>query len=178
MGRGSHTRGKVAPGMRYVALLRGINVGGNRVIRMVDLRDMFVAAGSTDVATYIQSGNVVFTHASKMPAPQLTAAIKRATTFDVSIMVRTVSELAKVVAGNPFPKDADNVHVSFLPAKTTAELACGPNEAYAFVGRELYLHLPDGVGRSKLAVSANKLPGTVRNWRTISALLALATSTG
>ena len=164
--------------MRYVALLRGINVGGNRVIRMADLRDMFAAAGARDVATYIQSGNVVFTHTSKAPVPQLAVAIKRATTFEVSIIVRTISELAKVVANNPFPNEVDNVHVSFLPAKTTAELACGPKETYAFIGRELYLHMPDGMGRSKLGASAVKLPGTVRNWRTINAVLALATSTG
>ncbi len=124
--------------MKYVALLRGINVGGRRSIRMADLRTMFTDAGATDVA------------------------------------VRTARELAAVVAKNPYAQDADNVHVMFLAAKTTASLTGAPNESHVFVGRELYLHLPDGMGRSKLGASAGKLGGTVRNWRTVTALLAMS----
>lgn len=160
--------------MRYVALLRGINVGGHRPIRMADLQTIFYGAGATNVATYIQSGNVVFAHISKTPGPLLETAIKRATKHDVPVLVRTARELASVVAKNPYAHDPDHTHVMFLAAKTKASLIGAPNEAHAFVGRELYLHLPDGMGRSKLGASAGKLGGTVRNWRTITALLAMS----
>lgn len=163
--------------VRHVALLRGINVGGNRSIKMADLRAMFEAAGARDVVTYIQSGNVVFSH------PRPTAAgfehqIARATGFAVPVVLRTAAQWAKLA--HPF-EDDDPVHVFFLPApvKRLDVVAAAP-EAYVTKGREVFAYLPNGAGRSKLAASLGKaLPqATARNWRTVRQLHALAVQSG
>ena len=175
----------------YVALLRGINVGGNRVIKMADLREVFIAADADHVATYIQSGNVVFTHAARSEAT-LTAGLEKriaeAAGFPVPVVLRTAGQLARVIGDNPFPDaDADHLHVTFLAARP---LATAPNidarafapERCAAVGRELYLHLPDGMGRSRLAAAVLAKPkaigagGTTRNWRTVLKLNELASA--
>jgi len=150
--------------MRFVALIRGINVGGNRLIRMADLRSMFESAGATNVATYIQSGNVVFAHESRAPGPLLAAATK------LDIMVRTPRELAAIVEGNPFPREAQHLHVLFLPSKAKVAVVATLPERYVQRGADLYVCLPGGAGSSKLAASLGKLGGTMRNWRTVNAL--------
>jgi uncharacterized protein (DUF1697 family) len=166
----------------YVALLRGINVGGNRMIKMADLRDVFVSAGALDVATYIQSGNVVFTHAARSEttlAAQLEKRIAKAAGFPVPVVLRTASQLARVIEDSPFPgADADHLHVAFLTTRPPANAwtidarSLAP-ERCAVVGRELYLYLPAGMGRSKLAAAVLAKPtaiggrATARNWRTV-----------
>jgi len=172
----------------FIALLRGINVGGNRVILMADLREIFDDAGAKDIVTYIQSGNVVFTHAARSPV-KLTAALEariaKATGFAVPVVLRTAAEWAAVLAANPFAdSDPDHLHVAFLvgPPPAAALAALTP-EAYlpercALVGREIYLCLPDGLGRSKLAGAVAKVKSvaaaTTRNWRTVVKLHELA----
>jgi uncharacterized protein (DUF1697 family) len=165
----------------YIALLRGINVGGHRVIAMADLRDMFAAAGARDVVTYIQSGNVVFAHAARSAptlAAKLAAQIAKATGFEVPVMLRTAAEWEAVVSANPFAgADTDQLHVSFLATAPDPgvldrfEAAAHEPERFALVGRELYMHLPDGMGRSKLVGALGKVKpiaaGTARNWRTV-----------
>jgi uncharacterized protein (DUF1697 family) len=164
----------VTQGVRHIALLRGINVGGNRIIKMADLRDMFVAAGAREVQTYIQSGNVVFSH------PQPTAArfekvIARETGFDVPVILRTADEFAALA--HPF-ENADHVYVYFCAvAPALARTLVGtPPEALSVKGREVFVYLPDGAGRSKLAGALGKaLPAaTARNWRTVQQLSAMA----
>src|SRR4051794_22180148 len=102
---------------RIAALLRGINVGGNHKIKMADLTKSFEAAGATDVQTYIQSGNVTFSHSglsgTKLAA-HLEAALKSEYGFAVPVMLRTKAQLAKIIADNPFPDAQDKqLHVLF-----------------------------------------------------------------
>lgn len=175
--------------MKYVALLRGINVGGNRAVRMDALRKVVEAEGGTNVATYIQSGNVVFDHASRSEpklTTQLADAIAKSFGFKgFSLTLRTAKELADVVAHNPFAGAPDaHLHVMFLGAKVPRakvedlDGVATKRERFDIVGRELYLCLPDGLGNSKLAAALLRhkaLAGaTARNWRTVQALIDLA----
>lgn len=156
---------------RFVAMLRGINVGGNRIIEMETLRAIFAGAGAKDVATYIASGNVVFSH-PRPTAARFEAAIAAATRFDVPVMLRSAKEM--VALAHPFDDDA-HVHVMFAaaPLAKVAVAATKP-EAYVVAGREIYVYLPRGIGTSKLAVALGKLPVTARNWRTVQQLHAMA----
>ncbi len=171
----------------YVALLRGINVGGKTKIAMAALRDTCAAVGCEDVVTYIQSGNVVLK--SKLTADKLRAALEAAIAeefgFNPAVMIRTAKEMAAVVDRNPY-SDADekSIHVGFLHAapsaatkKCLAAIDCAPEEVKA-VGRDLYLHLPNGMGRAALPVQLERClrptPITVRNWRTVTKLAELA----
>ena len=177
---------------RYIALLRGINVGGNRSVRMEALRKTVTAAGGTDVETYIQSGNVVLGHALRSPAKvaeALTAAISKACKFDVPVVVRTAAEWDRVIADNPFAGAApEHLHVFFLPAAPPADAldridaAAFAPERFVPAGRELYLALPNGIGRSQLVGKGMRVkalaPATARNWRTVLRLQAMARGTG
>ena len=169
----------------YIALLRGINVGGNHKIRMADLRDLFAMAGCEDVSSYIQSGNVVFTHPSAT-ADQLAADLERRiaadTGFDVPVIVRTAAAWAGVVGANPYPDvEPTSLHVVFLavapsPAAVAAfDAARFAPEEFTVVGRDVYLYLPDGMGRAKLppALPLIRVTGTARNWRTVLKLAEL-----
>ncbi len=171
-----------------VALLRGINVGGHNKLPMAQLREIAASIGLADVQTYIQSGNLVASTDGDPSAvgPALGDAITSATGLTVPVIVRTASEWAQLVAANPFPGAADlgkHVHVICLPTAASESLrafeASGfAPEEFAVVGSEIYLHLPDGMGRSKLAIAVHRLPeaaaGTARNWNTVQKLAALA----
>lgn len=172
---------------RYVALLRGINVGGRRVIRMTDLRGITESIGGRDVATYIQSGNVVFAHparSSSALATKLAQAILKSTSLDVPVIVRSAAELANTIADNPFAaENPDHLYVLFVPAKPPANLFAtldlaklAPERCAA--RRDVYLLLPGGFGRSKLVATLGRLPplaeATARNWRTVQKLVDLA----
>lgn len=174
----------------HVALLRGINVGGKNRLPMKDLGSMFEDAGCRSVVTYIQSGNVVFQAAPalarRIPSV-VTKAIAEGFDIDVPIMTRTAQELAKIARGNPFLKgdfDIDQLHVAFLAerpvASSTKELDPNrsPPDVFAVRGREIFLRLPNGVGRTKLNntyfESKLRTVSTLRNWRTVLRLLELA----
>jgi uncharacterized protein (DUF1697 family) len=171
----------------YVALLRGINVGGKTKIAMAALRDTCASVGCEDVVTYIQSGNVVLK--STLTAEKLRTALEEAIAkdfgFNPAVMIRTAKELSAVVERNPYP-DADDktVHVGFLHAapnaatkKCLAAIDCAPEEL-TVVGRDIYLHLPNGMGRAALPVQLERClrptPITVRNWRTVTKLVELS----
>ena len=171
-----------------VALLRGINVGGSGILPMARLREIATSVGFTEVRTYIQSGNVVFAgrqRSTDAAAVALRSAIVSSTGLDPQVIVRTRDELAAVVDANPFLQrgdDPDHLHVMFLDEDAEALIegldlrSRLPEEAIA-IGRELYLQLPAGMGRSKLATDlARRLgsTGTVRNWRTVTTLLGMA----
>jgi uncharacterized protein (DUF1697 family) len=174
--------------MRVVALLRGINIGPNKRIAMPALRSIVEGLGHTDVETYLQSGNVVFTPKRKAPsdlATSLEAAIADATGHDVPVVVRTAAELRKVVSARPYPvDDPTRVVVGFLAdAIDLGDLALGDLSAYlpdelTINDRELYVSVPNGQARSKLmeALTKRGMPTTitVRNWRTVSALAELS----
>jgi uncharacterized protein (DUF1697 family) len=172
--------------MVYVALLRGINVGGRTKVAMAALREVCESVGCEDVVTYIQSGNVVLK--SKLSADKLRTALETAIAaefgFSPAVMIRTAKEMAAVIAKNPFPDvDEKSIHVGFLHAapsaatkKCLAAIDCAPEEVSP-VGRDLYLHLPNGVGRAALPVQMERClrPAaiTVRNWRTVTKLVDL-----
>jgi uncharacterized protein (DUF1697 family) len=171
----------------YIALLRAINVGGNRAIRMADLVDVFVAQGCGDVRTYIQSGNVVFTdrgRAEPTLVDDLQRSIEQATGFDVPVILRSADEWAGVLDQNPYPGlEPTKLHVAFLAEAPAAAMVAkvGPDafspEQYLVAGRDVYLHLPNGMGQSKLARALGRTllcsPATTRNWRTIEILRGL-----
>jgi uncharacterized protein (DUF1697 family) len=182
----------------HVALLRGINVGGRNRVAMAALREVVEGLGHTGVATYIQSGNVVFTSDEADPGT-LAAALERAIAGQLgvkpTVVVLTREQLAQVVADNPFPGE-DNprqVHALFwngplgteelaavAAAQRQAREAGGRDEAKV-VGTTLYLHTPDGYGRSELAarlarIGSGRTAATARNWATVRKLLAMCDS--
>jgi uncharacterized protein (DUF1697 family) len=174
----------------YVALLRGINVGGHRQMAMRDLTSVCHELGFAEVETYLRSGNVVF-RASSSSATRingtLEAAIEAQFGFEVSTLIRTRRELESLVAGNPFLErgaQPDRLHVTFLrdqPARS-AVAAIDPDEGrgdtFHVAGREVYLHCPNGYGRSRLTnpfwERRLRTAATTRNWKTINALVDLA----
>lgn len=171
--------------MRVAALLRGINLGPNKRIAMADLRQIVESLGHTDVETYLQSGNVVFTPKGKGDhAARLSAAIAERIGHDVAVVLRTAEELEEVVAANPYPvDDPTKVVVAFLDREVElGQLELGDLAPYlpdelTLHGREIYVSVPNGQGRSKLmeALVKRRLPVTVtvRNWRTVEALAEL-----
>jgi uncharacterized protein (DUF1697 family) len=179
-----------APGT-YVALLRGINLGARNKVSMADLRELFHALGAEDVATYLQSGNVVFK--SRAEAAELVGAIQDRIRsdlgLDVTVLVRTSGELGQVLARNPFAKsgrEPTRLHVTFLaetpPPARVRKLDPKHSEPDEFeiVGREVYLHTPNGYGRSKLSNAYFEkqlgVAATTRNWRTVTNLAELASA--
>ena len=174
---------------RSVALLRGINLGGRRKVAMPALRTAFEAAGATDVTTYIQSGNVVFTppprHRGATLETHLEAQLRRDLDMDVPVLVRTAAELDELVAHNPFPgPDGTKIVVWFV--RSPAEGArIGRVDTMPFAperlevrGREIYLDLPGGQARSPLLAALGKVRPpvdmTARNWNTVRRLHELA----
>ena len=174
---------------RFVVLLRGINLAGRNRVSMPALREALEDADFTDVATYVQSGNVVLTSrkAAKRVGTDVERLLEKRFDLDVRVVVRTRAELAAVVDHDPFAKiatDPKRYQVTFLESPLDADVV-GKLEAVAtdservkHVGREVYAWHPDGVGRSKLAVLlAGKglgVTATARNWKTVTQLLELA----
>lgn len=186
----SGQRDSPAASRRYVALLRGINVGGNRKLLMRDLAAMFVAAGCADVRTYIQSGNVVFQAAPALAdglSKRIAAVINESRGFQVPVVIRTAADFDRIVRGNPFLAAGANparLHVGFLAAAPEPERIArldpdrSPPDAFDVRGDEVYLHFPAGVARSKLdnAYFDRTLNTvcTIRNWRTVCKLHEMA----
>ncbi|HEY7697201.1 MAG TPA: DUF1697 domain-containing protein [Vicinamibacteria bacterium] len=174
----------------HVAFLRGINLAGRNRLPMKDLAAMFSKAGCESVATYIQSGNVVFRASPALARgiPDLIEkAISKSFGYQVPVVTRTGGEMRKIVRANPFLRagaDEAALHVAFLTARPAAARVealdpdRSPPDAFAVRGREIYLHCPNGYGRSKLTNGYfdSKLAtmSTVRNWRTVLELLELA----
>ena len=173
----------------YIALLRGINVGGKGLLPMKELVAILESLGCRDVKTYIQSGNAVFEHseseASKL-AGKISAAIAKKRGFAPHVLVLDAKEFQRAVDGNPFPEAAEepkSLHLFFLdskPAKATLkslDSLKSDNEQFELRGSVFYLHAPDGIGRSKLAANVERklgVPATSRNWRTVCKLLEIA----
>jgi uncharacterized protein (DUF1697 family) len=168
----------------YVALLRGVNVGGNNKLPMKSLCVLCEAQGCKAVRTYIQSGNVVFRANAKLAAgfaAKLKAQIKNEFGFETTVILRRAAELRAVTENNPFP--VAHSYVMFLAAEPNLtdvvklNPVCEGEEAFSLRGKEIFLYLPNGAGRSKLAsYGYDKILRTVsstRNWRTVQQLLAL-----
>ena len=179
---------------RYLALLRGINVGGHKKIAMADLREVAAALGHTDVATYIQSGNVVFS-STETDVTSLADALEQAVAAQLGVRAAVVvvsrAELAKVISANPFPDETNpkclhavfrrdevsKIDIDGVALEVRRARESGSRDDALAVGRTLYLRTPDGLGRSELAArlarSKVQSAGTARNWATVTKLLAM-----
>jgi uncharacterized protein (DUF1697 family) len=164
----------------YIALLRAVNVGGTGKMPMADLKILCEDAGFVDVRTYIASGNVVFK--SALSASHIKAALEAKLTAyagkPIGVIVRTVPEMAAVLAGNPFPNAAPNRVVAiFLDAAPPADAltkATGKKAEECVLGlREIYVHYGDGMADSKLKIPS-AAASTARNMNTIAKVIALA----
>jgi uncharacterized protein (DUF1697 family) len=173
----------------YIALFRGINVGGSNILPMKLLIVMLKSLGCQNVTTYIQSGNAVFRH-EENNAPLLTgkiaAAVNESHGFEPHVILLTADNLKKVMASNPFPDaetDPSKLHLFFLasvpetPDLDVIESIRAKSERFVLKGDIAYLHAPDGIGRSKLAARMERalgVAGTGRNWRSVCRILEMA----
>ena len=171
----------------FVSFLRGVNVGGHKRVRMVDLAKVYDSLGFDKVQTYIQSGNVVFS-CTKEDMATLASRIARKMEnqlgLTADVFIRTLDEIEELRARSPFKKDQIRVHVTFLKDKllqvATDKLDAvrGEDEEYLVSGKEVFLYLPSGYGRSKLSNAllerVLKTRATTRNWNTVQALLQMA----
>jgi uncharacterized protein (DUF1697 family) len=164
----------------FVALLRAVNVGGTGKLPMSELRELCEHAGFANVTTYIQSGNVVFTSelAAAKVRQKLETALRTKMGKPVGVLLRTPAQLETIVKRNPFKKAAPNqVLVLFLdraaPKGALAEIEIPGREKLEGSGREVFIHYPDGMGRSKLKTPFAKT-ATGRNLNTVRKLAELS----
>ena len=176
----------------YVALLRGINLGGHKKIKMDELRASLAAMGFDEVKTYIQSGNVVFKTAKisdRALSKKIEASILSNFGHSVSVMIRTAEEIKQVIANNPFLKQPDidqtKLHVMFLaepPAQSALKqletLVLKPDQ-FRSLGKELYFYIPNGVAESAVMKKpidrVLAIPTTMRNWKTVNTVQQMCT---
>jgi uncharacterized protein (DUF1697 family) len=165
---------------RYVALLRAVNVGGTGKLPMSELKAMCRDAGFTGVETYIASGNVVLESkaAPSRVKATLEARLHAYVGKPVGVIVRTAAEMRAVLKANPFPKaEPKCAYVIFLdtpPAPDALARVSGQKDEHMRLGeREIFVHFPSGMGRSKLKIAAAKT-GTARNMNTVAKLAELA----
>lgn len=176
---------------RYVALFRGINVGGNNIVPMKKLVEVLETLGYENARTYIQSGNAVFRCSANKPADieaRIGAGVAKAFGFQPRVLVLSAADLDRAIAANPFPQaeaDHKSLHFYFLTERARQpnidalnELKSG-KESFVLTERIFYLHAPDGIGKSKLAERVEKylgVPATARNWQTVSKVRDLVAS--
>lgn len=181
----------------YIALLRAVNVGGYGKLSMAEFRKLLEGLGFKNVETYIQSGNAVFdaAGAASRVGAAMAAALETLTGTPVQVMLRTHEDLTRLIAANPFRKEAEadgaRVHVSFLAGRALA----GAEEAFRAIqekypqrrdrfhvaGEHIYFHFPEGAGETKFTGKALEraigFPGTGRNWNTVLKLHAMSEKT-
>jgi uncharacterized protein (DUF1697 family) len=172
----------------YVALLRGINVGGNKLIKMAELRELFELIGLHNVKTYIQSGNVLFKTDKESPK-QLRQRIEQEIHFrfgfPVTVVLRTANKFEQIIKECPYSVDTlldgESLHVALLSEKPSQEkldlllsLKSDKDECH-IEDKEIYLYLRQSIRHSKLAIQLQKLgvPATVRNWKTMNKLVSM-----
>jgi uncharacterized protein (DUF1697 family) len=169
----------------YVAFLRGVNLGPNNKISMPALRAMAEDLGYTDVATYINSGNLIISSSKKAATVEreISNAIKDTFGRPIDVTVRTAAQLKKILAENPYPDgNPSQVTVAFLtkaPAANAQDKVAAvatDHEPFTFAGQDVYVNYSQGIGKSKLAERFSDIIGvssTVRNIRTVEKVLAL-----
>jgi uncharacterized protein (DUF1697 family) len=177
----------------YIALFRGINVGGKNKLPMKDLVATLENVGCQDVATYIQSGNAVFRSGEQdasLLAETIEAAIKERHGFEPRVLLLASEEMETAMRSDPFPEaesEPKTLHLYFLaaapehPDLDALEGIKGDRERFVLGDGVFYLHAPDGIGRSKLAANVEKLLGvavTARNWRTVRKVMEMAQQHG
>lgn len=173
----------------FVALLRGINVGGHNKLPMKELASVLGAIALSNVRTYIQSGNVVFQSKSgdqEELSQAIRAAVLESHGFAPEVLILSSRELHEAIAGNPFLDgefEPKTLHLSFMattpldPDFDRLESLRAPKERFLLSENVFYLHAPDGIGRSKLAASVEKAMGvtlTARNWRSVTKIMSMA----
>ncbi|RCR66208.1 DUF1697 domain-containing protein [Larkinella punicea] len=176
-----------------LAILRGINVSGQKKVPMSELKCLFEGLNCQQVKTYIQSGNVVFTHSAadeEQLARQIEKKITETFGFQVPVLTRSLSELADIVAQNPFLQEdnteVDKLHITFLSdtpdpsnGDKIKDLLSGADR-FVLSGKEIYVYCPGGYGNTKLSNTffENKLKvtATTRNWKTVNELLKMMQS--
>ena len=173
---------------RYAVLLRAVNVGGHNKVPMARLREISERLGYSDVATYVQSGNLVVTASPKAAAVEqaVAKALRAELDVDVDVIARTLPELQAVMTANPFPhgvQEPTKLHVSFLTGAPTAPGVADLDgekfgrERFALGDRCLYLWYADGAGRSKMGAAPWErwlgVRGTARNWLTLQTLVEM-----
>ncbi len=173
----------------FIALLRGINVGGHHKLPMRELVKLLETLGLENVKTYIQSGNVIFqserTDCLNLSA-EISAAIGESHGFTPQIFILDIEALQTAMVANPFPEgeaEPKSLHLFFLDAipkdpdlAALEEIKAG-NERFALIDKVFYLHAPDGIGRSKLAEKVGRgwdVSITARNWRTVTKINEMA----
>jgi len=176
---------------RYINILRGINVSGQKAIKMADLKALYEKLQLENVTTYIQSGNVVFDSSQKITTELIENTIEKRYGFSVPVILRTDKEWTKIIASNPFvndpERDISKMHVVFLADKPDLssldklEQVKHSSEEYAINGCEVFLYCPNGYGKTKLSNNLLerllKTTATTRNWKTVNKLKEIADST-
>lgn len=173
------------PMKTYIALFRGINVGGNNMLPMKELVSVLKSLGLKGVRTYIQSGNVIFQSQAvntTQLSVRISSAIMKSHGFEPKVLLLDSATLDKAIKSNPYPEaksEPNTLHVNFLslippaPDLKSLEKIKAESERFHLAGEVLYLHAPKGIGRSKLAAGMERLlgvPMTSRNWRTVCKL--------
>jgi len=175
----------------YISILRGINVSGQKLIKMDALKSMYTNLHFENVKTYVQSGNVIFRAKNNDPKileRSISSQIKADWGFEVPVIVLDAVSLKTIIEDNPLAKDslkdASFLHITFLsdpPAKFDKESILAkrqPNEEIVFTSKAIYLYCPNGYGKTKLnnnfLESKLKVTATTRNWKTTNELLKLA----
>jgi uncharacterized protein (DUF1697 family) len=186
-GRGGYRNGDRMK--TYVALFRGLNVGGNNVLPMKNLVVLLENIGSKNVKTYIQSGNAVFEHEEEdasLLSSRIRTTIQKSNGFEPQLLLLELEDIERAVGSNPFPEaesEPKTLHLYFLSSRPNnpdlgvLESIKSDGERFALGEGVLYLHAPEGIGRSKLAANIEKVLGvtaTGRNWRTVSKVMAMA----
>ena len=175
-----------------ICLLRGVNVGGNNILKMDALRSLCESLKLRDVQTYVQSGNIVFRAPDKdlaMLGARIETAIEKAFGFRPDVVLRTLDEMRDVAARNPFAGRREEIEpgkliVVFMgrdPGAGKMRALKTVNEEVHHLGRELFIYFPDGMGKSKLSFApfergVDKVTYTSRNWNTVTKLIEMAAS--
>lgn len=174
---------------RWIALLRGINVGGNNSLPMAELRSNLESLQLSNVRTYIQSGNAIFDAVAGTPeslAAKIQTQIEKKHGFRPHVLILGENDLRDAIKSNPFPEATDDpksLHLLFLenavknPDLKALDKLKTATERFKLTGRVFYLHAPDGIARSRLAANATKLlgvVGTARNYRTVDKIITMA----
>lgn len=174
----------------YISILRGINVSGQKKIKMIDLKNLYEDLGFTSVQTYIQSGNVIFNsdNTPDQTASLISQKIKKVYSFDVPIIIRTHKELLEIVKNDLFlnkrEEDQSKLHITFLETSVNPDIVLSfdrhkflPDE-FILHGKEIYLYTPNGYGRTKLNnnffENKLKMTATTRNLKTVRKLIELS----
>jgi uncharacterized protein (DUF1697 family) len=180
----------------YISMLRGINVSGQKIIKMAELKVLYESLRLTNVATYIQSGNVVFQSKQNDPVligASIEKAIEKSFGFSVTVVLRQPAEFRRVINKCPFRGsakiDESRIYVTFLksrPAlalvKAMADVAKKSGDTFQISGNEIYLYCPNGYGKTEFSIGffekRLKVAATTRNWKTVQTLLAMSSAPG